>query len=161
MKFDREHKAQQLGGHIPGFVGYGAVHYLETDLLLRRFLVGRIAEVRDRLADLLAAGRHPDELREKLALSLKTIAFLKEEIAPNASSPAPGLAISAQAEERLFDFDLVLLDKVAALQSELDRMEAAPSPEAALQALEVFDEGLAEVDDLFRMRHRLLQGGEA
>jgi len=161
MKFDREHKVQQLGSHIPGFVGYGAVHYLETDLLLRRFLVGRIAEVRDRLADLLAAGTHPDALREKLALSLKTIAFLKEEIAPSASAPAPGLAISTEAEERLFDFDLVLLDKVAALQSELDRMEAATAPETALQALEIFDEGLAEVDDLFRMRHRLLHGGEA
>lgn len=161
MKFDREHKVQRLGSHIPGFVGYRAVHYLETDLLLRRYLVAKVAEVRDRLADLLATGSHPEALREKLALSLKTLAFLKEEITPGASAPAPGLAISVEAEERLFDFDLVLLDKVAALQSQLDRIEAASAPEEAFEAQEVFDEGLAEIDDLFRMRRLLLAGGEA
>ena len=64
-------------------------------------------------------------------------------------------------EERLLDFDLVLLDKVAALHSPLDLMEAAVSPEATAETLEVFDEGLAEVDDLFQARRRMLKGTTA
>jgi len=157
MKLDREHKTQKLGTHIPGFVGYGAVHHVETDLLLRRYLASKIGEVRDRLADFIAAGRHPEELRQKLALSLRTTAFLKEEVTPASGevSTVPGL--TRQDEERLLDFDLVLLDKVAALHSQLDLMEAMTSPEAMAEALDIFDEGLAEVEDLFQARRQVLK----
>ena len=157
MKLDREHKTQKLGTHIPGFVGYGAVHHVETDLLLRRYLASKIGEVRDRLADFIAAGRHPEELRQKLALSLRTAAFLKEEVTP-ASDEVPTVpGLTRQDEERLLDFDLVLLDKVAALHSQLDLMEAMTSPEAMAEALDIFDEGLAEVDDLFQARRQVLK----
>lgn len=158
MKSDREHKAQKLGTHIPGFIGYGSIHYIETDLQLRRFLADRIGEVRDRLADFIAAGSHPDELRQKLGFSLKTTAFLKEEIAPAAAGRRESLEPVQAMEERLLDFDLVLLDKVAALHSQIDRMEAAGEEEALFRALEIFDEGLAEVDDIFQERRRILQG---
>jgi len=158
MKLDREHKKQKLGTHIPGFAGYGTVHHVETDLLLRRYLANKIGEVRDRLADFIAAGHHPEDLRQKLAFSLKTAAFLKDELTPVSGEilAEPGLA--PQDEERLLDFDLVLLDKVAALQSHLDLMEAVSSPEALLETLEIFDEGLAEVDDLFQERRQMLKG---
>jgi hypothetical protein len=158
MKLDREHKTQKLGTHIPGFVGYGAVHHVETDLLLRRYLATKIGEVRDRLADFIAAGRYPEELRQKLAFSLRTAAFLKEEVAPAVGGVPAGTGLTLQDEERLLDFDLVLLDKVAALHSQLDLMEAVPSPEAIAEALEIFDEGLAEVDDLFQGRRQVLKG---
>jgi len=158
MKLDREHKTQKMGTHIPGFVGYGAVHHVETDLLLRRYLAIKIGEVRDRLADFIAAGRHPEELQQKLAFSLRTAAFLKEEVTP-ASSEVPAVpGLTPSEEERLLDFDLVLLDKVAALLSQLDLMEAVLAPEAMAAALDVFDEGLAEVDDLFQERRQVLKG---
>lgn len=158
MKLDREHKAQKLGDRIPGFVGYGAIHHVETDLLLRRYLASRIGEARDRLADFIAARSHPEELRQKLAFSLKTTAFLKDEITPVAGEWPAVSGLAATEEERLLDFDLVLLDKVAALHSQLDLMEAAPSPEAITEALDIFDEGLAEVDDLFQERRQVLKG---
>jgi hypothetical protein len=158
MKLDREHKTQKLGSHIPGFVGYGAVHHVETDLLLRRHLANKIGEVRDRLADFIAAGQYPEELRQKLAFSLRTAAFLKEEVTPASGEVPAGPGLTQQDEERLLDFDLVLLDKVAALHSQLDLMEAVPSPEAMAEALEIFDEGLAEVDDLFQERRQVLKG---
>jgi hypothetical protein len=157
MKLDREHKTQKLGSHIPGFVGYGAVHHVETDLLLRRYLAAKIGEVRDRLADFIAAGRYPEELRQKLAFSLRTAAFLKEEVAPPAGEARAESGLAPLDEERLLDFDLVLLDKVAALHSQLDLLEAMPSPEAMAEAIDLFDEGLAEVDDLFQERRRLLR----
>jgi hypothetical protein len=156
MKLDREHKTQKLGTHIPGFVGYGAVHHVETDLLLRRHLANKLGEVRDRLADFIAAGRYPEELRQKLAFSLRTAAFLKEEVAPAVGGVPAGIGLTPQDEERLLDFDLVLLDRVAALHSQLDLMEGVPSPEAMAEALDIFDEGLAEVDDLFQERRQLL-----
>lgn len=158
MKLDREHKTQKLGTHIPGFVGYGAVHHVETDLLLRRYLANKIGEVRDRLADFIAAGHYPEELRQKLAFSLRTAAFLKEEVTPASSEVPPVPGLTQLDEERLLDFDLVLLDKVAALHSQLDLMEAVPSSEAMAEALDIFDEGLAEVDDLFQARRQVLKG---
>jgi len=159
MKLDREHKAQKLGTHIPGYIGYGAVvHYLETDLLLRRFLATKIAEVRDRLADFIAAGNYPETLREKLSFSLKTTAFLKSEIAAVSAEVEAGRGLVPEDEERLLDFDLVLLDKVAALHGQLDLLEAAASPEARAESLQIYDEGLAEVDDLFQARRLVFKG---
>lgn len=157
MKLDREHKKQKLEAHIPGFVGYGAVHHAETDLLLRRYLANLIGEVRDRLADFIAAGTYPQVLQEKLSYSLKTIAFLKAEVSPGAAEISAGSRLSPVAEERLLDFDLVLLDKVASLHSQIDQMEAAAAPETIMAALDLFDEGLAEVDDFFQERRKLLQ----
>lgn len=158
MKLDREHKTQKLGSHIPGFVGYGAIHHVETDLLLRRHLANKIGEVRDRLADFIAAGHYPEALRQKLAYSLRTAAFLKEEVTPAPGEVPAGPGLSPRDEERLLDFDLVLLDKIAALHSQLDLMEAASSPEVMAEVLNIFDEGLAEVDDLFQERRQVLKG---
>lgn len=158
MKLDREHKEQKLGTRIPGFVGYGAVRHAETDLLLRRYLANKIGEVRDRLADFIAARNHPQELREKLVCCLKTAAFLKDEVAPVAGEAAAGPGLAPLDEERLLDFDLVLLDRVASLHSQLELMEAAASPETVAIVLEIFDEGLAEVDDVYQARRLLLKG---
>jgi hypothetical protein len=155
MKLDREHKAQKMGEHIPGFAGYHAVHHFETDLLLRRYLASKLGEVRDRLADFIATGSHPQELREKLACSLKAIALLMAEVSTTGAEVTAGTGLSPVDEERLLDFDLVLLDKVAALRSQLDLLEAVASPEAMAEVLDIFDEGLAEVDDLFQERRQV------
>ena len=157
MKLDREHKTQKLEAHIPGFVGYDAVHHVETDLLLRRYLANMIGEVRDRLADFIAAGTYPQVLREKFSYSLKTIAFLKAEVSPVGAEISSGSHLSPVDEERLLDFDLELLAKVAALHSQIDLMEAAAAPEAIMAALDLFDEGLAEVDDFFQERRMILK----
>jgi hypothetical protein len=37
-------------------------------------------------------------------------------------------------------------------------MEAVTSPEAMAEVLDIFDEGLAEVDDLFQERRQVLKG---
>ena len=155
MKLDREHKAQKMGEHIPGFAGYHAVHHFETDLLLRRYLASKLGEVRDRLADFIATGSHPQELREKLACSLKAIALLMAEVSTTGAEVTAGTGLSPVDEERLLDFDLVLLDKVAALRSQLDLLEAASGQEAIAAALELLAAGLAEVDEIFQARRRL------
>lgn len=158
MRLDLKEKIERLGEHIPAFAGYSAVHHLQADLLLRRFLAGEVEKVRDRLAGFIAAGAFPGELRERLGLSLRSTAFLKAEVTPGtAEVPAEGV-IAAADEERLLDFDLALEEKVAALYSLLDALEAAADPAAAGRTLEFYDEGLAEVDDLFRLRRRLLEG---
>jgi hypothetical protein len=158
MKLDPEPLRRKLGGHIPGFAGYGAPDYLQTDLLLRRFLAGKVEEVRDRLADLIAARGFTGELHEKAAASLKTAAFLKDETTPVAGDLPEGLSPTFEEEERLLDFDLVLVDKVAALHTPLDLLEAADAAAAVAQALDLFDEGVAEVDELLRRRWRQLRG---
>lgn len=159
MKFDLKAKTESLKERIPGFAGYRAVHHLEADLLLRRFLAGEVEKVRDRLADFIAAGGFSEELREKLGLSLRSTAFLKAEVTPGAAAEGELEHLAPVDEERLLDFDLALEEKVAGLHSLLDAMEAAEEPEGLVRALELFDEGLAEVDDLFRLRREVLAVG--
>jgi hypothetical protein len=159
MKLDLRAKTQKLAERIPGFSGYRAVHHLEADWLLRRFLAAEVEKVRDRLADFLAAGDFPADLREKLALSLRTMAFLKDEVAPRADEARRQETLSLLEEERLLDFDLALEEKVAALHTPLDALEAAGDPDELALAAGLFDEGLAEVDDLFRLRCRVLSAG--
>jgi ribosome assembly protein YihI (activator of Der GTPase) len=47
-----------------------------------------------------------------------------------------------------------LLERVEALHSLLDLLEAADSLDRTEEALNFLDEGLAEVDDLFQLRRR-------
>jgi hypothetical protein len=162
MKNDRlGHKRAKMGEHVPGFSGYSAVNYLETDLLLRRHLAGEVEKIRDRLADFLASGQFSVHVREKLAMCLRTAAYLKDELVPSPDEDRRLDTLSARDEERLLDFDLALLEKVASLHSPLDMMEAAPGTRELLEAADLFDEGLAEVDDLFRERRRILATGTA
>ncbi len=156
MKLDPRHKTERLGEHIPGFQGYRAVRHGETDLLLRRHLSAEVEKVRDRLADFIARREPGGELHGKLAATLKTIAFLKDEIVSSGDLSGGGRVLSVEGEERLLDYDLVLLDKVAGLHSPLDEMEWAKAPEEIERALEVLDEGVAEVDELFRQRLTIL-----
>jgi hypothetical protein len=159
MKPDRQDKTERLEKLIPDFPGYRAGHYLKTDWLLRRFLAGEVEKVRDRLADLLAGGDFPAELRERLALSLRTAAFLKEEMTPAEHETLSEEPLSPLDEERLLDFDLALEEKVAALHTPLDILEAAGDDDDLVRAAELFDEGLAEADDLYRLRRRVLTAG--
>jgi hypothetical protein len=156
MKSDLGHKKAKMGEHVPGFAGYGAVSYLETDLLLRRHLAAEVEKVRDRLADFIAGGQFSDPVREKLAMCLRTAAFLKDELTPSADEQILPPFLSERDEERLLDFDLALLEKVASLHTPLDMMEAASASRELLEAADLFDEGLAEVDDLYRQRRRIL-----
>jgi hypothetical protein len=160
MKNDQlGHKRAKMGEHVPGFAGYSAINYLETDLLLRRHLAGEVEKIRDRLADFLASGRFSEQVREKLAMCLRTAAYLKDELVPSPDEDRGMDTLSAREEERLLDFDLALMEKVASLNSPLDMMEAAPGTRELLEAADLFDEGLAEVDDLFRQRRQLLTAG--
>ncbi len=156
MKSDLGHKKAKMGEHLPGFAGYGAVSYLETDLLLRRHLAAEVEKVRDRLADFIVAGQFSDPVREKLSMCLRTAAFLKDELTPSADEEMPRPSFSDRDEERLLDFDLALLEKVAALHTPLDMLEVASATGELLQAADMFDEGLAEIDDLYRQRGRIL-----
>ncbi|OEU69804.1 MAG: hypothetical protein BA864_00410 [Desulfuromonadales bacterium C00003093] len=159
MAFDLRQKAERLGRHIPGFQGYREHHCFETDLLLRRYLAGEVEKVHDRLADFIAGRSCDAGLREKLRLSLRTLAFLRDEINPmRAGGPEEVVPADARNEELLLDFDFSLLDKVAGLHSPLDGMEQALSDEGIKAELDLLDEGVAEADDLFRLRGRILQG---
>jgi hypothetical protein len=158
MKLSLRHKIDQLGIHIPGFKGYSVISCLETDLLLRKYLAGEIEKVRDRLADFIA-GRHlTGEIQEKIAESLRTTAYLKDELVLKSDEERVEKPVPAQSEERLLDFDLALLEKLEGLHTPLDCMEKADSLDQLDRVLFLFDEGLAEVDDLFQLRRKVLEG---
>ncbi len=154
MKIAMEHKKERLTRLVPEFLGYQGHHYAKTDFLLRRRLAEEVDRSRDRLAGFLAAGRFPPDLRESLAATLRTAAFLKEELSPRAEEVTEGTGSDPRAEEALFDLDLALLDRVAGLRALLDVLEASGEEDLAA-ALSALDEGLAEVDDLFRRRQAI------
>ncbi|MFO7983109.1 MAG: hypothetical protein R6V08_06620 [Desulfuromonadales bacterium] len=156
MTAESETKTDQLAKHIPGFRGYRAVHELETDWLLRRFLGGEVEKVRDRLADFIAASQQPDDLGDRLGRNLRTVARLKNEIAPDKEEKQLREPLSEEKEEQLLDLDIALVDRVAALHTPLDGMELAADPEAMEQAMQQFEEGLKEAADLFSQRQEML-----
>jgi len=160
METGSKAKTERLARRIPGFAGYRAVHYSGTDWLLRRFLSAELEKVRDRLADFIAGGEFPSEIKERLGLSLRTAAFLKDELTPGGREERrQSEPLSPDQEERLLELDIALDEKIAALHTPLDAMESAADPAGLNLALNVFDEGLAEVDDLFRLRSRTLVPG--
>lgn len=162
MPFELRQKAERLGRHIPGFRGYREHHCLKTDWLVRRYLTGEVEKVHDRLVDFIAGRSFDAGLHEKLCLTLKTLAFVRDEINPmRAEVPGKVVAADLRNEELLLDFDFSLLDKVAGLHTPLDGMEQALSDEGIKEALDLLDEGVAEVDDLFRLRGRILQGKDS
>jgi hypothetical protein len=150
-------KKTRLLKKIPGFAGYGSRHGQETDWQLRKYLAGELRKVGDRLADIMINRPEPDPLREKFSFSLKTLAYLKVELTPVEVEEGPAKGLSREAEEHLLDADLLLLEKVEALHSLLDLLEAADSPDRTEEALNLFDEGLAEVDDMFQLRRQLFR----
>lgn len=160
MTAERKAKTDQLAKRVPGFVGYHAQHHLETDWLLRRFLAGQIEKVRDRLADFIAASDLPADLRDRLGSSLRTVARIKDEVTPGKEEEPRREPLSAEGEERLLDLDLALEDKVAALNTPLDALESAGDPAGMNRAAQFFEEGLAEVEALFRQRLGVLAGSE-
>lgn len=158
MKSDHALKSTRLLKKVPRFAGYGSCHGPETDWQLRRYLAAELGEVRDRLADIMINRPDGDPLREKFSFSLKTLAYLKVELTPMEIEAGPAKGLASEDEEHLLEADLVLLEKVEGLHSLLDLLEAADSPDRTDEALNFFDEGLAEVDDLFQLRRRLFLG---
>jgi hypothetical protein len=153
MRTEDKTNTERLARRIPGFAGYRAVHASGADWLLRRFLSAEVEKVRDRLAELIAGGEFSPELKDKMGLSLRAVAFLKDELTPGRREERrEEEPLRPAEEERLLDLDIALDEKIAALHAPLDAMESATDPEGLNLALAVFDEGLAEVDDLFRMR---------
>ena len=159
MTREPQPKKEKVQEHIPGFAGYGAPHTPETDFLLRRHLAGQVETVRDRLADFIAAQKTEGKIADSLAQALRTTAFLKDELTPNPQEEVPAAPLAPLDEERLLDFDLALLEKVAGLNTPLDMLEAAGNPEKLRRALALYEEGVAEVDEVFQKRRDVL-GGE-
>lgn len=157
VKYKPAVRKTRLLKKIPGFAGYGSRHGPETDWQLRRYLAGELGEVRDRLADIMINRPDSDPLREKFGFSLKTLAYLKVELTPGKIEAGPANGLSPEDEEHLLEADLLLLEKVESLNSLLDLLEAADSQDRTEEALNLFDEGLAEADDLFQLRRRLLR----
>jgi hypothetical protein len=155
MKLDREQKKARMGDHIPGFPGYRNINPGETDLQLRRLLAGEMEKVRDRLAEFIA-GADLGDLQERFALALRITAALKADFWPRGKRPAVRREIPHLDEERLLDLDLALLEKIAALHTPLDRLEATGSPAELEKALEWLREGLMELGELFRQRGEIL-----
>lgn len=152
-------KKRKLLKKIPGFAGYDSHYCSETDWQLRKYLVGELEKVRDRLADIMINRLDPDPLREKFHYSLKTLAYLKAELTPAKGEEGLANGLSPEDEEHLLDADFILLEKVEGLHTPLDLIEAGGSLGRIEEALNFFDEGLAEVDDLFQLRRRLCQEG--
>lgn len=154
MEIDRRHKTARLGEHVPGFRGYGSGHYRETDLQLRRVLAGEMEKVRDRLAAFIA-GTELGERQDDFAGALRETAALKDELSPPEGATAPDVPDD---EENLLDFDLALLENIAALNTPMERLERAGTGADLDGGLEQYLLGLAEIFRLFRRRSRLLSG---
>lgn len=152
-------KKTKLLKKIPRYAGYDSHYCSETDWQLRKYLAGELEKVRDRLADIMINRPEPDPLREKFGYSLKTLAYLKVELTPAKIEEEPTNSLAPEDEEHLLDADLILLEKVEGLHTPLDLIEIADSLGRIEEALNLFDEGLAEVDDLFQLRRRLCQKG--
>jgi hypothetical protein len=157
VKPELSEKKMRLLKKIHGFAGYGSRHGQETDWQLRKYLAGELGMVGDRLADIMVNRPDSDPLREKFSFSLKTLAYLKVELTPAEIEKVPAAGFPPEDEERLLDADLLLLEKVECLNSLLDLLEAADSPDRTEEALNLFDEGLAEVDDMFQLRRQLFR----
>lgn len=157
MKPELAVKKTRLLKKIPGFAGYGSHHGQETDWQLRKYLTGELGKVGDRLADIMVNRPDSDPLREKFSFSLKTLYYVKVELTPAGIEEGLTTGLSPEDEEHLLEADLLLLEKVESLNSLLDLLEAADSPDRTEEALNLFDEGLAEVDDLFQLRRRLFR----
>jgi hypothetical protein len=155
---DPAFKKSKLFEKIAGFAGYGGRHALETDWQLRKYLAAELEKVRDRLVQIMANRSQPDPLQEQFGYSLKTVAYLKAELAPAKGREVFTEDRPPENEDRLLNADLLLLEKVEALHTPLDTIETAASSPRSAEALNLFDEGLAEVDDLFRLRRRLFRG---
>jgi hypothetical protein len=152
MKLDRAQKRARLGEHLPGFPGYDVLNYREMDRQFRRLLAGEVEKVRDRLARLLAGGV-PPPLHAPVAAALRETVALRDRLLPSSTAEDGD---GPPDEERVLDLDLALLDRVAALFSPLDWMEAAVGG-AELQApLNLLREGVRAAADLFEQRARLL-----
>ncbi len=159
MKPELAVKKTRLLKKISGFAGYDSHYCSETDWQLRKYLVGELEKVRDRLADIMINRPDPDPLREKFSYSLKTLAYLKAELTPAKNEEGLANGLSPEDEEHLLDADLILLEKVEGLHTPLDLIEVGDSLDRIEEALNFFDEGLAEVDDLFQLRRRLCREG--
>ncbi|WP_305042513.1 hypothetical protein [Geoalkalibacter sp.] len=148
MKRDLQGKVEFIGRHIPEFPGYRAIDHGETDRLLRHYLAGRLAGIRERLADRMAGPSEEEARRAELAAVVQRLARLRESLlsANGASGAAPGAGLVE--DEVLLDFDLNLLDKAAALDSAL---EDAPDGLGALLAglLDEFEALLAKRHGFF------------
>ncbi|WP_305044602.1 hypothetical protein [Geoalkalibacter sp.] len=142
MKRDRQGKVEFIGGHIPEFLGYRAIDHGQTDRLLRHYLAGRLAGVRDRLADFIAGLGEEGVRRVELAEALRRLARQRERLLLDSEEKAAAPAVRLDEDEALLDFDLNLLDKVAALDSALDN-EGALDGHLLLQLLDEY-EGLLE-----------------
>ncbi|WP_221249453.1 hypothetical protein [Desulfuromonas versatilis] len=158
MKNDLAHKTAILGRHVPGFLGYSAISYRETDRLLCRHLARELEKVRDRLADFIASGRAGEGLAEDLGALLQQTARVKAEVARGQLPAQAGPWLSSSDEERLVDFDFALLDKIVALHTPLERMEAAAAVEEVERAAALYRQGLLELEALFRERGQVLSG---
>lgn len=157
MQSDHPTPRQKLERHIPDFPGYRALNHLETDRLLRHHLQGELAEIRDRLAELIAVRNRRDEAPEDLSRTLRRLAAFREALELAGSpSPKPQGEVGQHDEERLFEFDLALLDKVAAFPALLDRLEGAVGRSEIEEATGRIRQGLAELEELNHKRNDLL-----
>ena len=158
MRQEIGHKRERLGAHVPGFLGYSAIHYLETDRVLRRHLCALLRDVRDRLAGVLSDWPAAAADRPLLARALRALAALQRNVSAAAGSPAAGPPRGAD-EERLLDLDLVLLDKVAGLQTPIEALSAGVL--TAQEGAALVDEAIRELSGLWGRRTLLLAGLES
>ncbi len=161
MKQGLASRLEALRGIFPYRSGRGGRRVGTTDLLLCRRLGEEVEKVRDRLADLVDARPYGDHFTDKAVLTLHVLDFLREEIQNGALPGEFDAPWSPEIEARLVDFDLVLLEKVAGLNTPLDNLDWARSSWEAEVALSLLDEGVAEVDELYRrLRTALYSEGE-
>lgn len=155
MKSDRRRKLALLGEHLPSFPGYTALNLGETDLQLRRVLAERLERVRDRLAVFLAGTDLPVRQADAGHI-LQSLAALKASFLFQPEEKRRIRELSPAREEQLFDLDLALLERIAALDTLLDQLEASAYSPTVAEALERLQRALEEIDQLFCRRGELL-----
>ncbi len=150
MKLDLFNKRHMLGRHISGFPESNAIDYCQTDRLLRLHLAEEIALLCEGLTDVSAS------LGERKVQTLNRLNQLRVQIGEDDwQEEFCKSEFSAHDEERLLDFDLVLLERIAGLKSCLSELQSVGGVGEFNALFELFEQGVAEALELMEKRTRL------
>ncbi len=154
--------------HIPGFAGYRRREDLRTaDALLRVQVADRMLKVKDRLESVRAdfARNYQVAALEPLGAQIFKVTELEGRIR-HAEQGYSGISADIRIEEReinkLYEFDLQLVQGIDAMMAKADALKAAAKKDAeAVDAgLEDFRATASTFEDTFERRMKVISGTE-
>lgn len=154
--------------HIPGFAGYRRREDLRTaDNILRIQLADRLVKVKERIEGArgeLTRNYQMGELENVGALIFKMTEL--DGRVRHAEGGYSGISADVRIEEpeinRLYEFDLALLEGINSMMEEADQVKAAAAKDAGAvhEAVESFRTTVGKFEDTFERRMKVIAGTE-